>query len=118
MMTLGPSILILALTDRVDGKALWQRIPIVYGRVPMFYYILHLFFAHGAAVVLSYAAGKESGYLFLNLLEMGQAAPPGHGFSLAVMYIVWAAGLAILYPLCLWWGDLKARNRHWALSYL
>lgn len=49
---------------------------------------------------------------------MGQAAPPGHGFSLPVTYAVWIVGLVAVYPLCLWWGNLKARNKHWALSYL
>ncbi len=118
LMTLGPSMLILALTDRIDGNAIWQRIPIVFGRVPMFYYIPHLFLAHGSAVLLSWLAGKDTGYLFLNLLEMGQAAPPGHGFPLWAVYAVCVAILVILYPLCKWYGELKRRNKHWLLSYL
>jgi hypothetical protein len=48
----------------------------------------------------------------------GQQAPPGHGFSLPVVYAVWIVGLIVVYPLCRWWGSLKARNKHWALSYL
>ena len=118
LMTLGPSIVLLALTDRIDGKALWQRIPIVFGRVPMFYYIPHLFLAHGTGVLLSWLAGKDSSYLFLNLLEMGQAAPPGHGFPLWVVYAVCVAILVILYPFCKWYGDLKQRNKHWLFSYI
>lgn len=118
LMTLGPSMLVLALTDRIDGNAIWQRIPIVFGRVPMFYYIPHLFLAHGSAVLLSWLAGKDTSYLFLNLLEMGQAAPPGHGFPLWVVYAVCVAILVILYPLCKWYGELKRRNKHWLLSYL
>lgn len=118
LMTLGPSLLVLALTDRIDGKAIWQRIAIVFGSVPMFYYILHLFFAHGSAVLLSYLAGKDTSYLFLNLREMGQAAPPGHGFSLWAIYALCVAILIVLYPLCKWYGELKRRNKHWLLSYL
>lgn len=118
LMTLGPSMLVLALTDRIDGNAIWQRIPIVFGRVPMFYYIPHLFLAHGSAVLLSWLAGKDTSYLFLNLLEMGQAAPPGHGFPLWVVYAVCVGILVILYPLCKWYGELKRRNKHWLLSYL
>jgi len=118
LMTLGPGLLVLAATDGIDGKAIWQRIAITYGRVPMFYYILQWFTAHGAGVLLTYAAGIDASYLFLKLFEMGPAAPPGHGFSLGVTYAVWLVGLLILYPLCAWWGRLKQRNKHWALSYL
>lgn len=118
LMTLGPAILILALTDRIDGKAIWQRIGIVFGRVPMFYYILQWFFAHGSAVLLSYLAGKDTGYLFVNILQMGQAAPPRYGFPLWVVYATWIAGLLLLYPLCYWYGNLKRRSGHWLFSYL
>jgi len=118
LMTLGPGLIVLALTDRIDGSAIWQQICITYGRVPMFYYILQWFTAHGLGVLLGYLAGVDISYLFAALFEMGQKAPPGHGFSLGVTYLAWIGGLIILYPLCLWWGNLKQRNKHWALSYL
>lgn len=118
LMTLGPGLIVLALTDRIDGNSIWQRICITYGRVPMFYYILQWFTAHGLGVLLGYFAGVDISYLFSALFEMGQKAPPGHGFSLGITYLVWIGGLIILYPLCLWWGNLKRRNKHWALSYL
>ena len=53
-----------------------------------------------------------------NFPENGAAAPPGHGFSLVVAYAAWLAGLILLYPLCLWYGEYKRRNKHWVLSYL
>ena len=118
LMTLGPAMIVLSVTDRIDGRAIWQRICITYGRVPMFYYILQWAFAHTAGVLLAYLGGVDTGYLFKNLMEMGQTAPPAHGSSLLTTYIVWITGLIIVYPLCLWWGNLKKRNKHWALSYL
>lgn len=118
LMTLGPALIVLALTDRIEGKALWQRVAIVFGRVPMFFYILQWFVAHGAGVLLGWIAGKDVSYLFKNLLEMGQSAPPDHGFSLGVTYIAWIAGVVLLYPLCRWYGEYKRRNKHWILSYL
>lgn len=118
LMTIGPGMIILSLTDRIDGKVIWQKIGITFGQVPMFFYILQWFVAHGAGVLLTLAAGKDAAYLFKNLFEMGGTAPPGHGFSLGVTYMVWIGGLVLLYPLCLWWGNLKRRNKHWALSYL
>ncbi|MFN2502288.1 MAG: DUF1624 domain-containing protein [Pyrinomonadaceae bacterium] len=118
LMTLGPALIILAVTDTIDGKAIWQRACITFGQVPMFYYLLQWLTAHSFAVILGYLAGVDVSYLFLGLFQMGQAAPPGHGFSLGVAYVAWLTGLALLYPLCLWYGDYKRGNKHWLLSYL
>lgn len=118
LMTLGPALLVLSLTESIDGNALWQRVCITFGRVPMFYYLLQWLVAHTSGVLLGYLAGIDVSYLFNNLLEMGQAAPPGYGFSLGVVYAVWIVGLIILYPICKWWSSVKQRNKHWLLSYL
>lgn len=118
LMTLGPAMLVLAVTDRIDGRAIWQRIAITYGRVPMFYYLLQFPLAHALGVVLGFAAGKDVAYLFLNFPDNARAAPPDHGFSLPVTYAAWIVGLMILYPLCAWYGDYKRRNKNWLLSYL
>ncbi|MGQ0541630.1 MAG: DUF1624 domain-containing protein, partial [Blastocatellia bacterium] len=118
LMTLGPALLILALSDRIDGNAVWQRVCITFGRVPMFFYILQWIFAHGSGVILAWLAGFDTNYLFFDPFKMSQAAPSGHGFSLLVVYAVWIGGLFAIYPLCSWFAGLKKRNRHWALSYL
>ena len=118
-MTLGPALAsVLALTDGIDGKSLWQRVCVTFGRVPMFYYLLQWLAAHGFAVILSYLAGKDVSYLFLGLFQMGQSAPPGYGFPLWVVYAAWITGLVVLYPLCLYYWNLKKRSRHWLFSYL
>jgi uncharacterized membrane protein len=118
LMTLGPSMIVLALTDGIGGKSIWQRIPIIFGRVPMFFYLLQMPVAHAFGIVLSLIAGKEIGYFFLNFPENGAQAPPDHGFSLPIVYAAWIGGLLILFPLCYWYGNYKRRNKHWLLSYL
>lgn len=118
LMTLGPALLILGLIDRIDGKAIWQRIAIVFGRVPLFFYLLQFPLAHAMGIVLSLAAGKDIGYLFISFPQNAEVAPPDHGFSLAVTYAAWIAGLIILFPLCYWYGEYKRRNKNWLLSYL
>ena len=117
LMTLGPSLLVLAAADRIDGKGMVQQIAITFGRVPLFYFILQMFYAHGAGLLLGYLAGKDVGYLFLNP-DGWAAAPPDNGFPLWVVYLTWIAGLIILYPLCRWYGQLKSKSGHWAFSYL
>ena len=118
LMTLGPSLIVLAATDGISGRAIWQRIAITFGRVPMFFYILQWFVAHGAGIVLTLLSGRSIAYFFMNFGENAQAAPPDYGFSLWVVHAAWIAGLILLYPLCAWWGDLKRRKKHWLLSYL
>ena len=117
LMTLGPALIILAMTDGIRGMSLWQKIPIVFGRVPLFFYILQWLTAHLFGIGLSLLAGKEIGYFF-ETLGPGRNLPPDNGFSLPVVYFAWIAGLVILYPLCLWYGNYKRRNKHWLLSYL
>jgi uncharacterized membrane protein len=117
LMTVGPGLIVLALSDKIGGTPFWQKIPIVFGGVPMFYYILQWIWAHGFAVVLSLAAGKDVGYYF-NALSPDMKLPEDNGFSLPVVYLVWIAGLIVTYPLCYWYGNLKRRKKYWILSYL
>jgi uncharacterized membrane protein len=118
LMTLGPAMILLGLLDSIDGRAIWQWIGIVYGRVPLFFYLLQFPLAHLMGILLSMFAGKDYAYLFLNFPDNGQAAPPDYGFSLGVTYLAWIAGLIILFPLCYWYGEYKRKNKHWLLSYL
>lgn len=118
LMTLGPAMIVLAITDRIEGKRVWQRIAIVFGSVPLFYYILQWFVAHIFGIVLSLLAGKEVGYFFANFMDPSQAPPPGYGFPLWVVYAAWITGLIILYPVCAWYRGYKQRHKHWLLSYL
>ncbi len=117
LMTLGPSLLALAATDRARAGGLVSRVVITFGSVPLFYFILQMFYAHSAGVVIGRLEGKDIGYLFGNL-EAWANPPAGHGSSLGVVYLVWIAGLVALYPLCAWYGNYKRQKRHWLLSYL
>jgi len=119
LMTLGPALLILAATDRIDSEKLFARILIVYGRVPLFYFILQMFVAHAFGVVLGALAGWDVGFLFTNFpFAPDIKAPPGFGFPLWVVYTAWLTGVALLYPICVWYGNLKRKRKHWLLSYL
>lgn len=118
LMTLGSALLILAFFDGVKRDRFLNRIIITFGRVPLFYFILQMFAAHGFGVLLNYLAGKSISYFFLNFPDSATAAPPDAGFGLWVVYAVWLVGLFVLYPLCLWYGRIKQRRRGFPFSYL
>jgi uncharacterized membrane protein len=102
MMTLGPAILSLPLLERLAPTRIGQAIA-VFGRVPLFYYILHLYLIHAGAILLA-------------LVVTG--ARETNVFDLWVVYAVWIAVIAALYPLCRWFAGVKARRRDAWLSYL
>ncbi len=117
-MTMGPVLLILAWVDDVRKDNFLSRILITFGRVPLFYFLLQMFVAHGFGVLLGFMAGKSIGHLFLNFPASSTDVPPDAGFPLWVVYAAWLGGLVLLYPLCLWYGRLKQRRRGFPFSYL
>src|SRR5947209_1539073 len=76
LMTLGPSIFALALFDREPGRGPGRlaRPFNVFGRVPMFYYLLHVPLIHLVAVAFALAAGGPVAWLFKNWIV--PANPP------------------------------------------
>jgi len=117
LMTLGPGLIILALTDGISGQPVWQKIGIVFGRVPLFFYLLQWVSAHLFGIGLSLLFKKDIGYFFESI-GPGMQVPPDNGFSLPVVYFAWIAGLIVIFPLCYWYGNFKQRSKHWMLSYL
>ena len=118
LMTLGPALIALALLDRVRLPA--ANPLIVFGRTPLFFFVVHLFAVHAAAVLLAYLRYGPAEFLLHPLPSMGGSGfPQDYGFSLAAAYAVWIAIVALLYPPCRWYAGLKARRKDlpW-LSYL
>lgn len=113
LMTLGPAFIALALFERVRG-ALARAIEI-YGRVPMFYYVVHIFVIHTLAYLFAVVQGGRADFINLDVASF----PKWYGASLAGVYVAWAAVVVILYFPCRWYANLKARRRDlWMLSYL
>ena len=112
LMTLGPAAIVLALLDR--GRGAFLRPLLVFGRVPLFYYLLHLPLIHGLAVAVNLIRFDRADWLYgINPAK----APPGAGFDLPWVYFAWLVVLVILYPACQWFADLKRRRRERWLSY-
>jgi hypothetical protein len=118
-MTLGPTFLLLALFERFDEWFLGPLITL--GRVPLFFYVLHLPLIHGLAVLLSLWHYGGASWLFVSPPWAPDAAeyyPTGYGYSLPVVYAIYALVLVILWPACWWYAGLKRRLHAWWLSYL
>ncbi len=118
LMTLGPAMLFLCAVDRATPRLL--RPAVVYGRVPMFYYLAHVSILHLLALAVCYAQNGAVHWMFesprADLFPI--TPPPGWGFGLPGVYAFWALTVAVLYPLCRWFGELKRRRRDPWLSYL
>lgn len=117
LMTLGPAFLFLAWSENLRGRL--ASALIVIGRVPFFYYILHLYLIHTVALVAAELTGFGWQSMILNTSVNGSTELKGYGFSLPVVYMVWIGVVVTLYPLCAWFNKMKSNNRHlWWLSYL
>ena len=121
LMTLGPALLVLASFDR---RELSRDNPlVVFGRVPLFYFVLHFVAAHVviAALSLIQYGGAAWAFIFHPVPSMGgpkELYPAGFGYDLWVAYAVWGTIVIGLYPACRWFASVKARRRDWWLSYL
>ena len=117
LMTLGPTIALIPLLDGVRGAlARWIT---VFGRVPFFFYMLHIPLIHGFALVVSkIRLGFVSPWLFTNH-PMGNPPPPdGYIWNLGLLYAVWAVAIVLLYVACRWFVGIKSRRNAWWLQYL
>lgn len=113
LMTLGPALLFLRALESPDGRVPGALRPtIVYGRVPLFYYLLHFTLIHLAAVGVCLAINGTAHWMFESpsLDKYPFTPPPGWGFSLPVVYLVWIGVVLSLYPACRWYARLKGRR--------
>ena len=99
LMTMGPALLLLPALPRLPSRL--SGLLLVFGRVPMFFYLLHIPVIH-------------LGSKLFTLLASGGPLEP----SLLRVYAGWALALGLLYPLCVAWGKLKSGKPWWWLRYL
>jgi uncharacterized membrane protein len=114
LMTLGPAIMSLVLFEHWTGPV--ARFFTVFGRVPLFYYLAHITLAH----LLAGIVGLLTGFGTQLLISDPFFVPVQQwGYGLGVVYLFWLLVVFLLYPVCRWYADLKARRRDLVLlSYL
>ena len=117
LMTLGPTIALIPLAERAKG---WLAGALAtFGRVPMFYYLLHIPTIHLAAMVVSVVrTGSVTPALIGNFPLDPPKMPEGYRWSLPLLYLVWALCIALLYVACRWYAGVKARRKGGWLKYI
>jgi uncharacterized membrane protein len=118
LMTQGPALLILCALDERVPRLL--RPALVFGRVPLFYFLLHLPLIHLLAVIVCYAQNGAVHWMFESP-DLGRypfTAPPGWGLSLPLIYLLWVLVVVLLFPVCRWFASVKRRRNSPWLSYV
>ena len=117
-ITIGPALLFLAFAENVHNR--FTNIMRIYGRTAFFYYIIHWFVMHTLCMICFFTRGHS----MQDAISAMQNLPfmfliPGEGFSLPVVYLIWIAVVAFMYPLCKWYDSYKTNHKEkWWLSYL
>jgi len=120
LMTLGPSLVLFSILERVSQSERFQRWSkpiVVFGRVPLLFYVLHLYAIHLAAILLAKLFHQPVGWLWKGGFWMNET-PAGYGHSLPLIYLTWFAIVVLLYFPCAWFAEYRRRHKVWWLSYL
>jgi uncharacterized membrane protein len=112
LMTLGPALIALALAERMRGRV--ASFLLVYGRVPLFFYCVHIFIAHLLAIAIAFAQGGE--LRRIQVIANPGAIPAWYGVPLWGVYLVWATVVLLLYYPCRRFSQLKSTRTDWWLS--
>jgi uncharacterized membrane protein len=119
LMTLGPALVLLGALDREPGR--FGRVLVTIGRVPLFYYVAHLYLIHlssRAFYALRYGEALSSFTHRLRTFQGTASWPEWYGQDLWMVYASWVVVVLVLYPACVRYADLKRRSRSPILRYL
>jgi len=118
LMTLGPALLLWRMFERPSSTAL--RPVQTIGRVPLFYFVIHLAAIHIVAVAICAARYGAVHWMFESpdLGHFPITEPPGWPLPLPMVYVIWIGVVVSIYPVCRWYARLKARSANPWLSYL
>ncbi len=116
LLTLGIMFLMLALAENFGDRM--TQITSVYGKVPLFYFIVHFYLIHCITIVVLLAQGFKWSQLQFATGSFGRPAGVESGLALGYIYLIWIAVVAVLYKPCLWYGKYKLTHKYWWLKYI
>ena len=107
MMTLGPAIAFLPVAERATGRL--ARVFITFGRVPMFFYLLHIPLIHVLALGVNQVRAGAMHHEWYATAPY-TSVPDEHQWSLGLVYLIFIVATMVLYPLCRWFGQYKVTH--------
>ena len=116
LITLGVMFLILALSDRVNNR--FTKVVSVYGKVPLFYFVIHFYLIHFSMIALMFLQGFHWSDLAFSSGTFGRPVGMQSGVELWAISLIWISVVAILYLPCVWFGKYKAEHARWWLKYI
>jgi uncharacterized membrane protein len=116
LMTMGPSLLLLAWLEK-SNLPRWTGPLVTFGRVPLFFYVLHLYLIHLLAIAVAALCHQPVSWLFHGGFFLA-GTPDDYGHGLPFVYLMWIITIVILYFPCRWFAAVKQRRKDWWLSYL
>ena len=115
LMTLGPLLIALAWLEQARGRVF--SFFVTYGKVPLLFYVAHIYLVHLIGVVVAYGEGGSATFLLTSDGPMA-GHPSWYGVDLGWVYVAWVSIVIALYPMCRAFAKVKAHRRDWWLSYL
>jgi uncharacterized membrane protein len=112
LMTLGTAMVVLALIENTKNKI--THFFTVFGKVPFFYYLLHIYLIHLMQLLIA----AVTGFPIMSLLSRNESLTSTWGFNLPFVYLIWIIVIAVLYFPCRWFMKVKQRRKYWWLSYM
>ncbi|MBB4804166.1 putative membrane protein [Flavobacterium nitrogenifigens] len=116
LVTLGIMFLLLAFAERFSNGI--QKVALVYGKVPLFYFVVHFYVIHILTLIMLFAQGFNFSQFEFATGTFGRPKGFESGFPLWTIYLIWIFVVTLLYKPCLWFGKYKAENKNWWLKYI
>ncbi|MHC0445789.1 DUF1624 domain-containing protein [Flavobacterium sp. 3-218] len=114
--TLGVMFLLLAFAEQFQNSI--KKVTLVYGKVPLFYFVIHFYVIHILTLIMLFSQGFNWSQFEFASGTFGRPKNLESGLPLLAIYLIWIAVVALLYKPCLWFGKYKAENQHWWLKYV
>ena len=116
LVTLGIMFLIFAIAEKANSRA--GNVVSVYGKVPMFYFLVHFYFIHLVLIAILFLQGFHWSDLSFASGAFGRPQGLQSGVSLLLVYVIWISVVIILYKPCVWYGRYKTTHKQWWLRYV
>lgn len=108
LLFLGITFLVLFITEKVKNR--FTEILSVYGKVPLFYFVIHLFIIHSLILNLLLLQGFGSNDMQFGAFNNGRPKTGG-GVGLPLIYLIWICVVVLLYPVCKWYSNYKSEHK-------